>query len=313
MLTILAYTMIVVFMALIMTKRLSAMVALILVPIVFGLIGGFGMGLGPMMLDGIKKLAPTGVMLMFAILYFGIMIDAGLFDPVVKLVLRLVGGSPTKIVVGTFLLAAGVSLDGDGSTTYMITCAAMLPLYQRLGMNRLVLACVVMMAGQLMNILPWGGPTARAVSALGVEMGQVFVPMIAPMVVTGAWCTFVAFILGRREARRLGAIRLDDTQGSSQSIAEVTGGDPTLARPRLLWVNAVLTLALMVLLVMDMFPLQVLFMVASAIGLMINYPRLQQQKERLEAHAVNIVPVVSLIFAAGIFVGILSGTKKIEK
>ena len=312
MLTILAYTMIVVFMALIMTKRLSAMVALILVPIVFGLIGGFGMGLGPMMLDGIKKLAPTGVMLMFAILYFGIMIDAGLFDPVVKLVLRLVGGSPTKIVVGTFLLAAGVSLDGDGFTTYMITCAAMLPLYQRLGMNRLVLACVVMMAGQLMNILPWGGPTARAVSALGVEMGQVFVPMIAPMVVTGAWCTFVAFILGRREARRLGAIRLDDTQGSSQSIAEVTGGDPTLARPRLLWVNAVLTLALMVLLVMDMFPLQVLFMVASAIGLMINYPRLQQQKERLEAHAVNIVPVVSLIFAAGIFVGILSGTKMVD-
>ena len=312
MLTILAYTMIVVFMALIMTKRLSAMVALILVPIVFGLIGGFGMGLGPMMLDGIKKLAPTGVMLMFAILYFGIMIDAGLFDPVVKLVLRLVGGSPTKIVVGTFLLAAGVSLGGDGSTTYMITCAAMLPLYQRLGMNRLVLACVVMMAGQLMNILPWGGPTARAVSALGVEMGQVFVPMIAPMVVTGAWCTFVAFILGRREARRLGAIRLDDTQGSSQSIAEVTGGDPTLARPRLLWVNAVLTLALMVLLVMDMFPLQVLFMVASAIGLMINYPRLQQQKERLEAHAVNIVPVVSLIFAAGIFVGILSGTKMVD-
>jgi len=312
MLTALAYTMIVVFMALIMTKRLSAMVALILVPIVFGLIGGFGMGLGPMMLDGIKKLAPTGVMLMFAILYFGIMIDAGLFDPVVKLVLRLVGGSPTKIVVGTFLLAAGVSLDGDGSTTYMITCAAMLPLYQRLGMNRLVLACVVMMAGQLMNILPWGGPTARAVSALGVEMGQVFVPMIAPMVVTGAWCTFVAFILGRREARRLGAIRLDGTHGGSQSIAEVTGGDPTLARPRLLWVNALLTLALMVLLVMDVFPLQVLFMVASAIALMINYPQLQQQKERLEAHAVNIVPVVSLIFAAGIFVGILSGTRMVD-
>lgn len=314
MLTFLAYAMIIVFMALIMTKRLSAMVALILVPIVFGLIGGFGMDLGPMMLDGIKKLAPTGVMLMFAILYFGIMIDAGLFDPIVKLVLRLVGGSPTKIVVGTFLLAAGVSLDGDGSTTYMITCAAMLPLYQRLGMNRLVLACVVMMAGQLMNILPWGGPTARAVSALGVEMHDVFVPMIGPMIVTGMWCTFVAFILGRREARRLGTITLNGTAGSggSQSIAEVTGGDPELARPKLLWVNALLTLSLMVLLVMGLFPLQVLFMVASAIALMINYPSLQAQKERLETHAVNIVPVVSLIFAAGIFVGILSGTKMVD-
>ena len=312
MLTALAYAMILVFMALIMTKRLSAMVALILVPIAFGLLAGFGMDLGPMMLDGIKKLAPTGVMLMFAILYFGIMIDAGLFDPIVKLVLRLVGGSPTKIVVGTFLLAAGVSLDGDGSTTYMITCAAMLPLYHRLGMNRLVLACVVMMAGQLMNILPWGGPTARAVSALGVEMHAVFVPMILPMVVTGVWCTFVAFILGRRESRRLGTLSLNEMQGGSQSIAEVTGGDPALARPKLLWVNALLTLGLMVLLVMGVFPLQVLFMVASAIALMINYPKLQQQKERLEAHAVNIVPVVSLIFAAGIFVGILSGTKMVD-
>ena len=311
-LTLLAYAMIIVFMALIMTKRLSAMVALILVPIAFGLLGGFGMGLGPMMLDGIKKLAPTGVMLMFAILYFGIMIDAGLFDPIVKLVLRLVGGSPTKIVVGTFLLATSVSLDGDGSTTYMITCAAMLPLYHRLRLNRLVLTCVVMMAGQLMNILPWGGPTARAVSALGVDMNAVFVPMIGPMIVTGMWCTFVAFILGRREARRLGAISLDGAHGGSQSIAEVTGGDPALARPHLLWVNAALTVGLMVLLILDVFPLQVLFMVASAIALMINYPKLQQQKERLESHAVNIVPVVSLIFAAGIFVGILSGTKMVD-
>jgi len=104
--------------------------------IVFGLIGGFGLGLGPMMLDGIKKLAPTGVMLMFAILYFGVMIDAGLFDPAVRAILRVVGGDPMKIVVGTFVLAVFVSLDGDGSTTYMITCAAMLPLYKRLGISR---------------------------------------------------------------------------------------------------------------------------------------------------------------------------------
>lgn len=50
--------------------------ALITVPIVFALLGGFGTGINEMMLDGIKKIAPTGVMLMFAILYFGVMIDA---------------------------------------------------------------------------------------------------------------------------------------------------------------------------------------------------------------------------------------------
>ena len=132
MLTLLAYSMVIVFMFLIMTKRLSALIALILVPIVFALLGGFGAEIGPMMLDGIKKLAPTGVMLMFAILYFAVMIDAGLFDPVVRQILKLVNGDPMKVVVGTAVLALFVSLDGDGSTTYMITVAAMLPLYKRL-------------------------------------------------------------------------------------------------------------------------------------------------------------------------------------
>lgn len=310
MLTALAYTMILVFMALIMTKRLSAMVALILVPIVFGLIAGFGMGLGPMMLDGIKKLAPTGVMLMFAILYFGIMIDAGLFDPPVRWILKLVGNDPTKIVMGTFVLATCVSLDGDGSTTYMITCAAMLPLYKRLGMSRLVLTCVVMMAGGNMNILPWGGPTARAASALGVDVGELFVPMILPMVITGAWGLLVAFWLGQREKRRLGgSVDLPVTyEATEAAMADAL----SIARPQLIWVNFALTVALMVLLVLGTFPLQVLFMVASAIALMINYPRLEQQKDRLESHAANIVPVVALIFAAGIFVGILSGTKMVD-
>ena len=311
MLTVLAYSMIIVFMALIMTKRLSAMVALILVPIVFGLIGGFGLGLGPMMLDGIKKLAPTGVMLMFAILYFGVMIDAGLFDPAVRLILKLVGGDPMKIVVGTFVLAVFVSLDGDGSTTYMITCAAMLPLYKRLGISRLVLACVIMMAGGLMNILPWGGPTARAASALGVDVGSVFVPMILPMIVTGLWGIFVAFVLGRRERRRIGGLTLSMADADEPAL-EAMVSDPAIARPKLLWVNFLLTVGLMVLLILGTFPLQVLFMVASALALMINYPSLQDQKERLTAHAANIVPVVSLIFAAGIFVGILSGTKMVD-
>ena len=132
MLTWLGFGMVITFMTLIMTRRLSPLVALIAVPILFALLGGFaGTQLGEMMLAGLRTLAPTGVMLMFAILYFGLMIDAGLFDPLIRAILRAVHGDPTRIVVGTALLAALVSLDGDGSTTYMITVAAMLPLNAR--------------------------------------------------------------------------------------------------------------------------------------------------------------------------------------
>ena len=49
--------MVITFMFLIMTKRLSVLTALILIPIIFGLIGGFGARLGPMMLDGVRAIA----------------------------------------------------------------------------------------------------------------------------------------------------------------------------------------------------------------------------------------------------------------
>jgi len=165
MLTFLAFAMVATFMFLIMTKRLSALIALILVPIAFALLGGFAKGLGPMMLDGIRTLAPTGVMLMFAILYFAIMIDSGLFDPAVRRILKLVKGDPLKVSMGTAALAMIVSLDGDGSTTYMICVAAVLPLYSRLGMSPLLMACLIMLSSGVLNMTPWGGPTARAASA----------------------------------------------------------------------------------------------------------------------------------------------------
>jgi CitMHS family citrate-Mg2+:H+ or citrate-Ca2+:H+ symporter len=314
MLTILAFSMVIVFMVLIMTKRMSPLIALIIVPVAFGLLAGFSAGLGKMMLEGVRNLAPTGVMLMFAILYFGIMIDAGLFEPFVQRIVRLVHGDPLKIVVGTAVLALIVSLDGDGSTTYMITIAAMLPLYHRLGIRRLVLAGVTMLASGVMNILPWGGPTARAASALQVSVDQIFIPMVPAMLVCSAWVVFVAYRLGLRERARLaGPGSHDDPRTPEiEPEAEPAPSDNGIRRPDRLVVNALLTALLMVALVVGLMPLPVLFMIAFALAVMVNYPSLAEQKARINAHAGNILAVVGLIFAAGIFTGILSGTKMVD-
>jgi CitMHS family citrate-Mg2+:H+ or citrate-Ca2+:H+ symporter len=314
-LTILAFLMVLTFMALIMTKRMSALIALIVVPIIFALIGGFGKEIGPMMLDGIKTIAPTGVMLMFAILYFGIMIDAGLFDPVVNKIVSLVDGDPLKIIIGTAVLALFVSLDGDGATTYIITTAAMLPLYKRLKMSNLIMASVIMQASGVMNILPWGGPTARAATALKVDVSDIFNPMIPAMIVCMGWVIFVSYILGLRERKRLGFEGKNDSQeiteaGEFRLDKEIL--ESGVRRPKLLLINLLLTVLLMVSLMLGVLPLPVLFMIAFALAMLINYPKLQQQKERITAHAGNVLSVVSVIFAAGVFTGILSGTKMVE-
>ena len=247
---------------------MSALIALILVPTAFALFAGFSSGLGDMMLAGVKELAPTGVMLLFAILYFGVMIDAGLFEPLVTRLVQLVHGDPVKITMGTAFLALCVSLDGDGTTTYMITVAAMLPLYRHMKMDVRMMACLVMMAGSVMNVLPWGGPTARAATALKVAPGDLFVPMIPAMAVTACWVLFVAWIFGRRERRRLIAstgLAGSNTENYEQMFVPEPNGDDKIRRPRLLWFNLALTVLLMVLLIVGVLPLGILFMLGFAI------------------------------------------------
>ncbi|ATH93787.1 citrate transporter [Bacillus glycinifermentans] len=313
MLSILGFMMIIVFMYLIMSNRVSALTALILVPIVFALIGGFAGGLGDMMLKGISDIAPTGIMLLFAILYFGIMIDAGLFDPIIKQILTFVKGDPLKIVVGTALLTMMISLDGDGTTTYMITIAAMLPLYKRLGMNPLILAGVAMLGSGVMNIIPWGGPTARVLTSLKLDTSEVFTPLIPAMILGLLWVIFVAYVLGKRERKRLGVVDIE-YQSSVKTTSETSAASeaPSFKRPSLLWFNFLLTVVLMVALVTNLLPLPILFMTAFAIALMVNYPKLKEQQDRISAHAGNALSVISMVFAAGIFTGILSGTKMVD-
>ncbi|MFE2213913.1 citrate:proton symporter [Streptomyces canus] len=209
MLTILGFAMIATFLVLIMMKKMSPIAALVLIPALFCVFVGKGAKLGDYVIDGVTSLAPTAAMLMFAIVYFGVMIDVGLFDPVVRGILKFAKADPMRIVVGTAILAAIVSLDGDGSTTFMITVSAMYPLYKRLKMSLVVMTGVAAMANGVMNTLPWGGPTARAATALKLDASDIFVPMI-PALAVGLLGVFVlSYVLGKRERKRLGVLTLD--------------------------------------------------------------------------------------------------------
>lgn len=313
-LAIAGFLMVVVFMYLIMSKRMSAMIALMLIPLIFALaLTGLNPKLGTMMWDGVKKVAPTGIMIMFAILYFGVMIDAGLFDPLINKILKVVKGDPVKVAVGTALLAMLVSLDGDGSTTYMVTCSAMLAVHRRVGMHPLILPSIVLMMNSVMNIIPWGGPTGRVLAALKVEVGDVFVPLIPAMAIGSLWVLFVAYRWGKKERNRLD---FNPAASQAENEANVTvSTDPEadqLKRPQMFWVNLLMTTILMVCLIMEVLPLGILFMLGTGLALLINYRSMKVQSERIVANGANAVPVVSMIFAAGIFMGIMSGTKMVD-
>ncbi|MGV9643046.1 CitMHS family transporter [Streptomyces sp. NPDC003514] len=344
MLTLLGFAMIATFLVLIMMKKMSPIAALVLIPAAFCVFVGKGAKLGDYVIDGVTSLAPTAAMLMFAIVYFGVMIDVGLFDPIVRGILRFCKADPMRIVVGTAALAAVVSLDGDGSTTFMITVSAMYPLYKRLKMSLVVMTGVAAMANGVMNTLPWGGPTARAATALKVDAGDVFVPMIPALAVGLLAVLVLSYVLGVRERRRLGTLALDAVlveekepetvlvgaggTGTATADSPAGGGSsgsaddderfaaldpdrPTL-RPRLYWFNALLTVALLTAMIMELLPIPVLFLLGAALALSVNFPHIPDQKARLAAHADNVLNVSGMVFAAAVFTGVLQGTGMVD-
>lgn len=339
MLVTLGFLMVAVFMFLILTKRATPVVGLTLVPVAFGLLAGAGLGIGDMITDGIKSLAPTAALLFFAIIFFGIMIDVGLFDPLVKFILRLVRDDPMRLVVGTAVLAMVVSLDGDGSTTFIIVTSAMLPLYLKLGVSPVVLTVVAGLSNATMNIIPWGGPTVRAASALGLSPSDVFVPMVPSLIVGLIMVLGFSVHLGIMERRRIGTLVLtskrilekvgnggtssadsdnsgnaDDSDDGGDTGRFIDGLDPKrdTLRPKLLWFNAALTTVLLVVLVMDVLPIPVLFMIASSIALAVNFPAVKDQGEAIARHSASIVSVVAMVLAAAVLTGVFQGTGMVE-
>ncbi|HWB18267.1 MAG TPA: citrate:proton symporter [Vicinamibacterales bacterium] len=303
MLALLGLVTVVILLALIVSGRLSALVALIAVPTVAAVAGGFGLKTAAFIVDGLQQTAPVAAMFVFAILYFGVMTDAGLLDPIVDGILRAVGTRPTRIVVGASLLALLVHLDGSGAVTFLVSVPAMLPLFDRLHMDRRVLACAVSLAAGV-NFLPWTGPMLRASAALHISTSDLFRPLV-PIQIVGLVVVFgVAFLLGRREERRLGAA----VAGIALPARQLTADEQATRRPGRWWINAVLTVVLLGTMIAGLVDPAVAFMVGTAAALVINYPASDLQRTRVDAHARAAIMMAAILFAAGAFTGIMRGS-----
>lgn len=329
-LTVFAYAMMVVFMYVIMKKKMSPFTALVLIPLAFALVAVLtgvvqDVNIGTLVRQGlfgndskdkltkISGTAETGVMLLFAILYFSLMLDSGLFDPITNKMIRYAKGDPMKVLVATAIVAAAVSMNGDGTTTTLICCSAFVPIYKKLDMKLMNLGVLVILQNTIMNLLPWGGPTARAMSVLGVEAD--ILGYLAPGMVLSILYVifFVARGMGKKERARLGIKELTDAE-----LDELTTiSDPevlAIRRPQNFWINAVMTIVLIGWLVAGSFiksievkPV-VLFLIGTGLAMMINYPDLKSQSKRIGENAGDAVQVVLLVFGAGVFMGLFQGT-----
>lgn len=317
-LSVIGFLTILVIVALLISGKVTPIVAMVIPPIIGAFIAGFTFSeLGTFFDDGIATVISVAVMFIFAIIFFGIMQDVGLFDPIISKMVAWSRGNVILVSIATVLIATIAQLDGSGASTFLITIPALLPLYKRLKMNPYLLLLLVGGSAAIMNMLPWAGPLGRTASVLGMDVTELWQPLIPIQAIGMVLMLILAVFLGMREQRRIikkyGSLELAATVDMTADEAFQDGPDAaetdnSLVRPKLLWVNAILAITIIALLMSGIIPAGLAFMIGVAIALPINYPNTKDQMDRIRAHAPSALTMASIILAAGLFLGILNGT-----
>ena len=312
-LALIGYLMIFSLMVIIITKKMSAFSALILIPLVFGIIACIYNGENPFVLgsyisDGIAGIVGTFTTVLFAITYFGLMFAAGLFDPIVDKIVKVVHGDPLRVLVGTAAMAMLVALDGDGSTTYIICATALVPIYDLLKIKKLYLCCLMILSACIMDMMPWGGPTVRAMVTCGLTSDVMFRSLLPSMICGALYVLALAAYFGIKERKRLGIIDVSGSQGSYEFRRQVREDELSQRRPKLWGFILILTLALMVLLVAGLLSANVTFAIGCGITLVVNWHDSGMQMKLVKTKGHEYVTTLAMMASAAVLVGIMSGT-----
>ena len=289
-------------------------IAFILFPSILALIlvlGGYYSfdNIAALIKSGFSSTGPTAALFVFSVLYFGIMTDAGMFDVIIGKLMTLVGDSVIGVCVMTAVIALIGHLDGGGASTFCIVIPAMLPVFKKMHMRPTTLLRIAVLAMGVLNLMPWAGPTMRAASVLGMEAGKLWNTLL-PIQIFGVVLALAHAVLAgvQEKARGAGlngklAQEGDPEEEAQEVVAEEV--DKSLSRPHLFFFNLGLTIAVIAMLIWDVFPSYVPFMIGVVAALLVNYPGAKMQKKIINSHAGPALMMCSTLMAAAVLMGIL--------
>ncbi|WP_083902864.1 CitMHS family transporter [Natrinema versiforme] len=319
---IIGYLVIALILVLIIGKITYVVPTLIIVPVLGAFVAGFGPSeLGEFAASGLGGIVEITAMFAFAVWYFAIMRDRGLFDPLVRRVIHVVLDRPALLTFGTVVLAVASHLDGAGATTFLITIPALLPIYVALDVDTKILAALAALSAGTMNLVPWGGVTVRAIGSVdGATVGTVYNPLIPAQIAGFATILLIAYYFSRRIDTDLD---LSDSE-RKRLVTEALAGDETDLRTdggteletgvnRRWYFNVLVTVAIIALLMLDITSPAIVFMTGLVIALVVNVPDYEEQRNILEEYSSDVMTYVGILLAAGVLLGVLNETGMITE
>ena len=313
---ILGFLTIIAIVVLLFQSRTLPSIAFITVPAILGVIlviGGYYTwdNIAALIKAGFGSTGPTATLFVFSVLYFGIMTDAGMFDVIIGKLMTLVGDNVIGVTLMTAVIALIGHLDGGGASTFCIVVPAMLPVYKKMHMRPTTLLRIAVLAMGVLNLMPWAGPTMRAASVLGIEAGSLWGTLIPVQIFGIVLCLGHAVLAGFQEKARGAGLTGKLAKEEGEVVVDTAAADASrneLARPKLFWFNLILTIAVIALLIKDIFPSYVPFMFGVAIAILVNYPGAKMQKKVINLHAGPALMMCSTLMGAAVLMGILVKT-----
>lgn len=310
MLGVAGFALMILIVALLLWGKSTPAVVFILLPILVGFAVGFSpTDMSGYIKDGVSSVSTTAILFIFAVLFFGVMNDAGVFDRIVNKVLKVVGGNVLLLMFATVLIAFIGHLDGSGATTLLIAIPPLLPIYKKMNVRPITLLCITTLTMGVMNIVPWGGPCGRTAAALEVSTADIWKYCIPAQAFGLLMILGFCVIFAKMEKKRGAGVVVDTT--AEETLAEIKA-ENELHRPKLFWFNIALIVAVVLMLTLTKVATHITFMVALAIGLMVNYPSQKMQMERIKAHATDALTMAFTALASGVLIGIMGKSPMLD-
>ncbi len=336
MLAFIGFLMVIATIYLLLKGKSNPITVMIIVPVIAALIVGTNFEeLGEYVGAGIETVMSNAVLFIFSIIFFGVMQDLGVFDPMVNWLTERAGTNIVAVTVVTAIIGIVAHLDGATATTVLITIPAMYPIYKALGIKTEVLLCLTTASMGVMNLLPWGGPVARVSAVLGLDANDLWLTLI-PLQIFGVIVILsLAVWLGIKEKRRMGTIMLnpsvttstnevrkgkttnegEDLTNNQLSETSATGSENEMngkhKKTRLF--NTIWTVLVVGFLIWNQLPAYLVFMIGLSVTFIINFPSTKEQNDVFKKHAGAALTISATMLAAGVMVGIMDGTGMIEE
>jgi len=281
-------------------------IPIVLIPIACGIVTG-NLSLSDIstyITGGIQNTASLGIMAAFAVLYFTMMNDLGVFDVLVNFITKHIGKHIYPVLAATFFVAIASHLDGQAPSTILVTIPAMYPFFKKMKIRPQLLAYVLSLAVGIWNFLPWGAVNLTNSVVMGLDVLDIW-SLLCPSMLIMSGCVLVYLIfLAKREEKRIAAGLNDNIQYKSMFAEEHSELSPRAKK--LLPFNTVLTVGLIVFLFFNLVNTVVVFMVGYTIAAAVNYGTQKEQMAHFGANASTALMICLAMILGGVFGNVLS-------